>query len=170
MIKFKATIEQFGEKGEKSGWTYIEIPLDLAEKLNPDHKKAFRVKGKLDNHSFEFVSLTPMGEGNYIMALNAAIRKAIKKRKGDDVQVQMEPDTQVKPLSDVFLECLEEDTKALFFFNSLPKSHQRYFSNWIESAKTDATKAKRIAQALTGLSMQMDFGEMIRYHKQRKDV
>ncbi|WP_262919566.1 YdeI/OmpD-associated family protein [Niabella hibiscisoli] len=44
-------------------------------------------------------------------------------------------------------------------------SHQNYFSKWIDDAKTDATKTKRIAQALFGLNNKMDYGQMIRYHK-----
>jgi hypothetical protein len=169
MIRFKALIEQFREKGEKTGWSYIEVPLDIAEQLKPDNKKAFRVKGKLDNYAFENISLLPMGEGNFIMALNAVIRKAIKKQKGANGQVQMEIDTKEKPLSAVFLECLEEEPKGLKFFYTLPKSHQKYFSNWIESAKTDATKAKRIAQAVNALSAGLGFGEMVRMNK-KKDL
>jgi hypothetical protein len=165
MIRFKGLIEQFREKGEKTGWSYIEVPLDIAEQLNPGNKKSFRVKGKLDNYIFEHVSLLPMGEGNFIMALNGAVRKAIKKQKGATVQIQMEIDTKEKPLSAVFIECLEEEPKGLKFFYSMPKSHQKYFSNWIESAKTDATKAKRIAQAVNALSLGLNFGEMIRKNK-----
>jgi hypothetical protein len=169
MIRFKGLIEQFKEKGEKTGWSYIEVPLDIAEKLKPDNKKSFRVKGKLDNYSFEGIALLPMGEGNFIMALNAGIRKAIKKQKGASVQVSMEIDTKETPLSSVFLECLEEEPKGLKFFKSLAKSHQKYFSNWIESAKTDNTKAKRIAQAVNALTMGFGYGEMMRMNKRRDE-
>ncbi|MCH5689032.1 YdeI/OmpD-associated family protein [Niabella sp. W65] len=50
-------------------------------------------------------------------------------------------------------------------FASLAPSHQNYFSKWIDDAKTDATKTKRIAQALFGLNNKMDYGQMIRYHR-----
>jgi hypothetical protein len=165
MIRFKTPILKFGKMGEKTGWTYIEIPLDIAEQLNPGNKISFRVKGKLDNYIFEGISLLPVGEGNFIMALNAEIRKGIKKQKGDSVLVQLEPDKREAKLSPVFMECLEEEPKALKFFKSLPGSHQRYFSKWIESAKTDATKARRIAQAVNALSRGLGYGEMIRINK-----
>jgi hypothetical protein len=45
MIKFTATLLKFDKQGEKTGWTYIEIPADLAQKLKPGNKKIFRVKG-----------------------------------------------------------------------------------------------------------------------------
>ena len=82
MIKFTATILKFDKQGEKTGWTYITIPSEMAQQLYPGNKKSFRVKGKLDEHSIEGVALMPMGEGDFIMALNAGMRKGIGKTKG----------------------------------------------------------------------------------------
>ncbi|HYG39046.1 MAG TPA: YdeI/OmpD-associated family protein [Cytophagales bacterium] len=169
MVRFTAIIDRFAQKGEKTGWSYILVPLDIAEQLLPGNKKSFRVKGKLDKYAFEGVGLLPMGEGNFIMALNGTIRKAIRKEKDDEVQVEMEVDTQEKPLSSDFIECLNDEPIALDFFNSLPKGHQRYFSNWIETAKTDHTKIKRIAQAVNALAMNFGFGEMIRMNKKERE-
>jgi uncharacterized protein YdeI (YjbR/CyaY-like superfamily) len=165
MISFKAILQQFGEKGEKTGWTYIEIPAELAEKLNPATKKAFRVKGQLDKYTFESVGLIPMGEGNFILAVNATMRKGIKKRKGASVEVTMQVDTYQKPLNLDFIDCLKDEPDALKMFKTLTPSHQRYFSAWIESAKTDATKTKRITQSVIALSMGLGYSEMIRSNK-----
>ena len=44
MIKFTATIKQFAEQGEKTGWTYIDVPENIALQLKPNNKKSFRVK------------------------------------------------------------------------------------------------------------------------------
>lgn len=170
MIKFTSIIKKFTTKGEKSGWTYIDVPLDIAEQINPGNKKAFRVKGKLDNLSIEGINLIPMGEGNYIMALNADMRKGLGKQKGASISVQLEQDSKVKKLSKDFIACLEDEPKALEFFKTLPASHQRYFSNWIESAKTDTTKTKRITQAVVALSGKLGFGEMIRMNQKKKAV
>ena len=73
MVKFTVTILKFGEQGEKTGWTYITIPAEIALQLMPDNKKSFRVKGKLDEYLIKGVALLPMGEGSFIMALNAAL-------------------------------------------------------------------------------------------------
>ena len=162
MIQFSAVIKKFGNQGEKTGWTYIEIPAAIAEKLKPNNKKSFRVKGKLDNYSFESLALLPMREGCFIMALNAATRKKITKRKGAVLQVKMEADTSPLQLNKELMECLADEPESLSFFNTLPPGHRRYFSVWIESAKTDATKTKRIAQTLTALSNHRHYGQMIR--------
>lgn len=168
MIKFTALLEKFGKKGEKTGWTYIMIRSEQTEKINPGVKKSFRVKGKLDNFPIKGVALIPMGEGDFIMAINAAMRKGIKKHKGEKVAVQLGLDKASLKISDDFLICLSDDKKAKTFFEKLPKSHQNYYSKWIESAKTDATKAKRIAQAINGFKMNMNFPEMLRYYKNNK--
>src|SRR5215211_3077996 len=96
MIQFTATIKRFNEQGEKTGWTYIDVPSELATKLVPRNKKGFRVKGYLDDHAFSGISLLPMGGGDFILTLNGTVRKKIRKTKGDKVTVKMEVDP--KPL------------------------------------------------------------------------
>ena len=165
MVRFTASIKKFDRQGEKTGWTYIEIPASIAKTMNSTNKKGFRVKGKLDNYDFSMIALLPMGGGDFIMALNAAMRKAIKKQKGANVQVQMMVDTnEIKP-PDELMDCLEDEPEASQYFNSLTKGHQNYFTNWIRSAKTDPTKAKRIAATLNALSKKWDFGQMLRAMK-----
>lgn len=165
MISFTATILKFLENGEKTGWTYIEIPSHTAELLQPGNRKAFRVKGSLDKYSFTGISLLPVGEGKFIMPLNAAIRKNIGKRKGATVHVSIEADKRLFEPPVYIHECLEDEPKAKVFFFGLPKSHQRYFINWIESAKTEPTKTKRLAQAVTAWSKGHGFAEMVLVNK-----
>lgn len=166
MHEFKAVLEKFHQQGEKTGWTYIEIPIDVSENLNPGVKKSYRVKGKIDNYQFEWVSTVPMGGGHFIIAVNASMRKAIRKTVGEQVTVEIEKDSKDKPFNEAFLICLADEPAALEFFNTLPKGHQRYFSNWIDSAKTESTVTRRIAQAVNALAMHLGFGEMIRMNKQ----
>src|SRR5690606_12422951 len=104
MIGFTTTLLQFEQQGEKTGWTYIEIPADIAQQLKPGNKKSFRVKGKLDNFSIKAVALMPMGEGKFIMAVNAAMRKGIGKRKGARLKVQLQADHVPPKLHAEFME------------------------------------------------------------------
>jgi hypothetical protein len=166
MIKFTTTILKFNEQGEKTGWTYIKIPSILAEQLYPGNKKSFRVKGKLDDFSVKGIALLPMGEGDFIMAINATMRKAIGKQKGATLQVQLEIDKIAYQLNTAMMECLADEPNALLYFKSLPKSHQNYFSKWIESAKTAPTRAKRIAMTVNAMLKKMNFGQMLRAAKE----
>lgn len=165
MIEFTATLKQFGEQGEKTGWTYFEIPADLAEKLKPGNKKSFRVKGKLDSYKVSGIALLPMGGGAFIMAVNAAMRKGIGKKKGAMIKVKLEEDKNEFKFNKDFMECMADEPSAAEFFKTLSGSHQRYFSKWIDSAKTVETKAKRIAWAVTALSKKQGYPEMLRSHK-----
>ncbi|MFN5133977.1 MAG: YdeI/OmpD-associated family protein [Chitinophagaceae bacterium] len=53
-----------------------------------------------------------------------------------------------KKLDKEFVDYLNDETKALEFFNTHTSSHRNYFSKWIESAKTAERKPKRIALAV----------------------
>jgi len=169
MVQFAATILQFSKQGEKTGWAYIKVPAAIALKLKPDNKKTFRVKGKLDDHEIKGVSLMPMGEGDFIMAVNAAMRKAIRKNKGAKLFVQIEIDNKKPQPPAELIACLKDEPEAFAFFKTLSSSHQNYFSNWIKAAKTESTKAKRIALCVTAMSKKFDFGQMLRSIKKDKD-
>ncbi len=119
MITFTTIIKKFDDHGDKTGWTYIEVPADIAGQLNPENKKGFRVKGKLDNYAIQGVSLIPMGGGQYILAVNATIRKGLKKNNGAMVKVQLALDKPYE-LSKELMDCLSDEPTALKFFNSLP--------------------------------------------------
>lgn len=168
MVSFSATLQKFKDKGEKTGWTYITIPATLANKLKPKTLTSFRVKGRIDNYAIRQVALLPMGEGDFIMPINATMRKGIKKSEGAPIKLMLELDKSEFVFSDDFLACLEDEPKALEYFKTLAPSHQKYFSKWIDSAKTIETKTKRITQGIQGLAMKMDYGAMIRYFKSKK--
>jgi hypothetical protein len=168
MIKFSAILLRFAEQGEKTGWTYIEVPPDVAHKLKPNNRKSFRVNGYLDDHFFEGKALLPMGNGGFILALNAESRKAIGKRKGAMVTVKMQADDKPSQINAELMKCLADEPVALSFFNSLTPGHQKYFSNWIDSAKGEATKATRIAHTVTAMARKEDFGAMLRRIKKEK--
>jgi hypothetical protein len=165
MITFSAKILHFGKQGDKTGWSFIEISKRYAEQLNPGCKKSFRIKGQLDNHKLKQVALLPIGDGKFMLPMNASIRKGTGKTAGDTLKVQFELDERPLKLSTDFIDCLKDDGRAYEFFKTLPKGHQNYFSNWIESAKTINTKTKRITMALIALAEGQGFGEMIRANK-----
>jgi hypothetical protein len=170
MIEFSTIIKKFAAQGEKTGWTYIDVPAEFAQQLIPGNKKSFRVKGFLDEHEISGIALVPMGGGDFIMALNSLLRKRIKKNKGDTIKVRLTVDhKEIKPPADL-IECLKDELKALENFNKLPKSHQNYYTKWIESAKTDTTKAKRIAVSVTVLATGLSFGEAMRSIKADREV
>lgn len=162
MVKYSTTILKFDKNGEKTGWSYIEIPADVAKQLKPGFKKSFRVKGLLDNFLIEKKALLPMGEGAFIMPINSSMQKGIGKRHGALLTVQLEEDKSALLLNESLMECLADEPIALKQFSNLPPSHQQYYSKWIETAKTEATLAKRISMTVNAMILKQDFGEMLR--------
>ncbi|HEY0653152.1 MAG TPA: YdeI/OmpD-associated family protein [Chryseosolibacter sp.] len=169
MITFSAKIKRFATKGEKTGWSYIEISEKNADKINPGCRKSYRVKGSLDQFKIQQVALMPMGDGSFILPMNATMRKGTGKTAGDTLNVSLEHDERKLVLNKDFVACLKDDARAYDFFKSLPKGHQNYFSKWIDSAKTDATKTKRITMAVIALGQGQGYPEMIRANKTMRD-
>jgi len=169
MTAFTATIKKFAKQGDKTGWTYIEIPAAVAEQIKPGTKKTFRVKGTLDNYAISSVALLPMGGGIFIMALNATMRKALKKGVGETVAAKLQWDEKERQLPAGFMECLADEPTALSKYQALSKSHKGYFTIWINSVKSEAARAKRMAQAVNALAKGYDFVQMVRALKQKHD-
>lgn len=162
MISFTSLIEKFSEQGEKTGWTFATVPEEIAQKIKPGYRKSFRVKGKIDSHTVRQVALIPMGEGNYIIPLNAAMRKAIGKRRGEQVILKLEADDSDFDFNADLIACLEDDELAKENFDKLSGSEQRYFSKWVDGAKTSPTRVKRIAQTIAAMHSGFHYGQMIR--------
>lgn len=161
-VAFTTTLKRFASKGEKTGWTYIEIPAEFATQLKPGMKKSYRVKGRLDHYKIEKASILPMGNGDFILPVKKTIQTAIKKSPGAMLKVELSPDDREVELDAELVICLKEEPAAWAAFNNLPGSHQRYYSKWISDAKTDATKAKRIAKTIYGMLNHLTFAEMMK--------
>ena len=78
------------------------------------------------------------------------------------LKLSLEEDKKPLEVSAELLECLADAPKAEKKFNALPRSHQMYYSKWIESAKTMETKAKRIALTIQAMEKNLTYGEMLK--------
>ncbi len=109
-----------------------------------------------------------MGDGKFIIPFNATMRKGTGKKHGDKVKVFLESDESKFVMNADFVACLNDDPMANSYFKTLSAGHQRYFSKWIDSAKTSSTKTKRIVMAVNALARKMGFPEMLREEKRSK--
>jgi hypothetical protein len=169
MLKVRREVKKFGKKGEKTNWTYLEIEADLAQKINKGVKKLYKVKGLINGIPFRQTNLTPMGEGNYILSINAELRRKLKLNIGDMVTLNIEVDLEVYTLNDDLMACLAEDSTALLQFNKIPAGEQRYFSKWVDAAKTLETSSRRIASILNAMHKKLGYAEMIRQSKKESE-
>lgn len=168
MLHFTAIIQKFASKGEKTGWRYIDMPIDIISKLKLKNRREFRVKGVLDDVKFERMNCYPVKEGSFIIVLNGQVRKKLGKDDGAVVSIKFEIDRAGVEKSKELLACLNEESEAKKQFESLTMSHQNYFHKWINSAKGADTKAGRIVNTINAMLRKMDYGEMIRSFKKEK--
>ena len=79
------------------------------------------------------------------------------------LQVRLEEDIDFKVEMPADLqECFDFEPEAFEFYNSLAKSHREYFIKWIDSAKTNETRAKRIVNTVNAMLRKWSYNEMIR--------
>ncbi len=133
----------------KGGWTYARIP-----QIKQDKNNSFgwvRVKGSIDDVEIKKYHLMPMGDGRLFLPVKAEIRKKIQKREGDTVHIILYPDNDPMEVPDELRACLEEEPRAIKFFNSLSESEQRHYVQWVYSAKKEETMVNRLAQTIDRL-------------------
>lgn len=146
LVNKKFLLEKYPGKG---GWTYAQIPEIPQSKKNPFGWR--KVRGTIDSFEISKYHLMPMGNGKLFLPVKAEIRKTIKKQEGDYVHIVLFPDNEPLQVPDEMLLCLKDEPEALKFFNSLTESEQKYYVNWIYSAKKEETKIDRLAKAINRL-------------------
>jgi len=166
MVTFNAELEKFKDNGEKTGWTYVFIPHAIADQIKPGERRAIRIKGTIDHLSISGIAIMPMGDGDFILPLKKDIRKQLQKEAGAKVTLNLSFDADFKVEMPEDLEmCLADEEELITQFLSMPKSHQNYFINWLNTAKTEATRTKRIVMIVNAMDKKLDFGAMIRSNK-----
>ncbi len=139
----------------KGGWTYTVIPEILPDKNAPF--SWVRVKGSIDGYQISNYHLMPSGKGTLFLSVKSEIRKKIKKQAGDYVRVVLYSCAEQLEVPEEFMLCLREDAGALQFFNTLNESQRHNYVKWVYSAKTEQTKADRIAKAIDRLACGLKF-------------
>lgn len=92
-----------------------------------------------------------MGNGTQFLPVRVEIRKKIKKEAGDMVHVILYPDNEPLEVPEEMILCLKDEPSAWKFFKSLSESEQKYYIEWIYSAKKEETKIDRMAETINRL-------------------
>lgn len=143
-------LEKFPGKG---GWTFTRIP-----EIPQDKKAHFgwvKVRGTIDGYEIRKYHLMPMGNGMLFLPVKAEIRKHTKKKEGDFVHVILYPDNEPLEVPEEMLMCLQDEPEALHFFKSISESEQKFYIQWIYSAKKEETKIDRLAKTINRLQKKL---------------
>lgn len=166
MIYLKTEIEKYESNSEKTGWSYVYLPQEIADQIKPNSRRGFRVKGFLDELAVNGLSATPIKNDGFIIPLNKNLRKVLRKEEGAVIELRLEFDANFKiEMPEILEVCLAQEEGLLAYFLSLPKSHQNYFINWLNTAKTEPTLSKRLVMLVNAMALKQDFGAMIRANR-----
>lgn len=142
-MKFTTTI--VGD-GNKAG---IEIPEDVIEGLGAGKRPPVVVT--MNGQSYRS-SIAVMG-GKFMVGVSSANRELTGAAAGDTVEVGLELDTEprVMEVPDDLAAALEAEPEAKAFYATLNYSSQRRYVEPIGDAKTEETRARRIAKVVADL-------------------
>ena len=140
-MRFNTTILQTGKTA--SG---IQIPDEVIDALGAGKRPPVRVT----LHGFTYRSTVAVMNGVYMVGVNAENRSAARVAGGDEVQIDIEVDTEPREVvvpAD-FNAALQGDSAARLTFDGLSYSNKRWHVLQVEGAKTAETRERRIAKSV----------------------
>ena len=143
-MRFRATVELGGKTA-----TGIRVPAEVVARLGPSKRPAVRVT--INGYTYRS-TVAPLG-GAHMLPVSAEIRERAGVAAGDEVEVDIELDTEPREVTvpPDFAAALDRDADARRSFDSLSYSNKRRHVLSIEEAKTDETRQRRIAKAIDTL-------------------
>jgi hypothetical protein len=104
-------------------------------------------------NGYSYRSTVAPYKGRLMISLSAANRQASGVSGGDEVEVELDADTAVRTVvvPDDLARALADDDAAKIRFDALSYSNQNRIVLSIDSAKTEATRARRVDAALAEL-------------------
>jgi hypothetical protein len=140
-MKFRTTVLQTGK-----ATTGIRVADEVVAALGPSRRPAVRVT--LNGYTYR-TSVASM-DGAFMCSVSADVRKNAGVAGGDEVDVEIELDTEPREVKvpEDFQSALGQDPEASTFFDTLSYSHRSAYVLWIESAKKDETRQRRIPEAV----------------------
>lgn len=143
-MRFRTTIELGGKTA-----TGFEVPAEVVSALGSTKRPAVRVT--VGTHTYR-TTIAPMG-GRFMVALSAENRSAAGVAAGDDVDVELELDTEPRELAVPadLAAALDRDPAARQAFDALSYSNQRRHVLSVEAAKTSDTRQRRIDKVVAAV-------------------
>ena len=125
------------------------MPDDVVAALGAGRRPAVRVS--VGGHTYR--STVASRGGRFMVPLSAEHREAAGVAAGDEVDVDLELDTEPREVAvpPDLAEALDGDEEARRVFEGLPYSHRLRWVLSVEDAKTEQTRKRRVVKAVEGL-------------------
>ena len=110
--------------------------------------KRFPVRATVNGYAWR-TTVTRMG-GEFLLGLNRAVREAAGVQAGDTVDVLIELDTAPREVEvpEALASALAADPGSKAAFERLAFTHRKEYARWVEEAKREGTRDRRVARAL----------------------
>jgi len=132
-------------------WTFFVAPFKVEKVFGS--KARVKVKGTINGVLFRS-SLFPRGDGTHYMVVNKSLREKTCIGPGDSVHITLEIDTEerVVQVPENFEKALKENKIAKAAFEKSSYTHKKEYVEWIEDAKQEETRKRRIEKAISKLA------------------
>jgi hypothetical protein len=143
-MKFRTRVELHGKTA-----TGIEVPEDIVTGLGTSKRPPVVVTIK----GYSYRSTIVKMNGAYMLPLSAENRADTKVQAGEEIEIQVELDTAPREveLPQYFADILNQDPEMKQFFKTLSFTHKKEYVRWIEDAKQEETRKRRLEKAITML-------------------
>jgi Bacteriocin-protection, YdeI or OmpD-Associated/Domain of unknown function (DUF1905) len=143
-MKFRAAVELSGKSA-----TGIEVPAEVVDALGSGKRPA--VRATINGFTYRS-SVGSMG-GRFLLPVSAQIRTGAGVAAGDEVEVDLELDTEPRTVTVPadLAAALDADPAARRAFDGLSYSHQLRYVQPIEDAKSAETRQRRIDKTVSEL-------------------
>jgi len=110
--------------------------------------KRFPVVATVNGYTWR-TTVTRM-RGEFLLGLSRAVRQEAGVEAGDTVDVNVALDTAPREVEvpAALAKALSEDSEARATFDQLAYTHRKEYARWIDEAKRDETRQRRLAKAL----------------------
>lgn len=139
-MRFRAIVEPAGNA------TGVQVPQEVVDGLGAGKRPAVAIT--INGHSWRS-RVAAMG-GRFLVGISAANRAASGIAAGDEVEVDLQLDTEPREVEVPadFAEALDAEPGVRAVFDRLAHTHRRRYVLSIEGAKTPETRQRRIAKAV----------------------
>jgi hypothetical protein len=140
-MRFRTTILQSGKTA-----TGIRVPDEVMTALGQGKRPPVRVT--INDYTYRTTVATMAGVP--MVPVSKAVREQARVEGGEEVDIDIDLDTEPREVvlpADVVV-ALDADPQARRCYDGLSYSHRSAYVLWIESAKKDETRQRRIAEAV----------------------
>ena len=144
-IHFSATLLRPAASGKAVGWTFLTLPGEASAKL--PSRGMTSVEGTFNGVAFG-ARLEPDGRGGHWLKVERKLREAAGAEAGDVVRLEIAPaaeEPEPRVPADLRKALAAANPKARAVWSEITPVARRDWIQWIESAKREETRVKRIA-------------------------